>query len=154
LDQLASPGFDPEKTLLVSSGIGVPEPGIGTNQNPGEVKFTSYAPKDILLSTAAKEDSILLLNDRFDTNWKVLVDGKPGTVLRCNYIMRGVHLNPGNHLVEFRFEPPERAFYVSVAAVVSCVLLCCFLSLPSSPKGSIPGGVRDTNDTKHPVAIR
>ena len=67
---------------------------------------------------------MLLLNDRFDPNWKVRVDGKPETLLRCNYIMRGVYLTPGAHTVEFRFQPPVGPLYVSLAAIgVGLVLL-------------------------------
>jgi hypothetical protein len=29
---------------------------------------------------------VLLLNDRFDPNWNVRVDGKLERLLRCNYI--------------------------------------------------------------------
>jgi len=47
---------------------------------------------------------VLLLNDRFDPAWRVTVDGKAASLLRCNYIMRGVQLAPGEHTVEFTFE--------------------------------------------------
>ena len=66
---------------------------------------------------------MLLLNDRFDPTWRVLVDGKPETLLRCNYLMRGVHLEPGAHTVEFRFQPPVRPLYVSLAAILVGLLL-------------------------------
>jgi hypothetical protein len=38
--------------------------------------------------------------------------------------MRGVHLTPGVHTVEFRFEPPVRALYVSLTAVLTGMVLC------------------------------
>jgi hypothetical protein len=49
---------------------------------------------------------VLLLNDRFDPAWRVAVDGQPASLLRCNYIMRGVQLAPGAHTVEFTFQIP------------------------------------------------
>jgi hypothetical protein len=149
LDELANPAFDPEKSVLVSNDIGA---AAKTNQNAGDVKFISYAPKNILLSATPTVPSVLLLNDRFDPNWKVFVDGKPETLLRCNFIMRGVRLPPGDHRVEFRFEPPVRAFYVSVAAVALSVLLCGFLVLPSSPKNPIPESTRTDGTPKQQVA--
>jgi hypothetical protein len=45
--------------------------------------------------------AVLLLNDRYDSDWKVWVDRKPETLLRCNYLTRGVYLQPGAHVVEF-----------------------------------------------------
>ena len=46
-----------------------------------------------------------MLADAFDPDWQVFVDGKKSEVLRCNYVMRGVYLEPGHHNVEFRFRP-------------------------------------------------
>jgi hypothetical protein len=119
LTALASASFDPERTVLVSRGPPPPAPAAQpeTNQTSGIVEIEKYAPSDILLKASAAAPSVLLLNDRFDPNWKVLVDGRPETLLRCNYIMRGVHLAPGAHTVEFRFQPPVRLLYVSLAAI-------------------------------------
>ena len=80
-------------------------PAAGTNDSAGTVEFVSYAPKDILLKSRALSPSVLLLNDHFDLNWKVRVDGKPQPLLRCNYIMRGVYLEPGAHTIEFCSSP-------------------------------------------------
>ena len=102
---------------------GRPPSPAATNQDAGRVEFASYAPKDILLKTDAPAATMLLLNDRYDPNWKVLVDGAPGTVLRRNYLMRGVALPPGAHTVEFRFQPPTGPFRVSLAALGFGVLL-------------------------------
>ena len=68
--------------------------------------FLSYSSKKIVLQAAPAVPSILLLNDRFSTDWQVVVDGKPASLLRCNYIMRGVYLERGSHRVEFRFHLP------------------------------------------------
>jgi hypothetical protein len=59
-----------------------------------------------VLRTQADFASVLLLNDRFDPQWSVTVDGQPARLLRCNYIMRGVQLPPGTHTVRFSFRIP------------------------------------------------
>lgn len=66
----------------------------------------AFAPKEILLQAKTEVATVLLLNDRFDPQWTVTVDGKPATLLRCNYIMRGVQLDPGVHTVRFNFKIP------------------------------------------------
>jgi uncharacterized membrane protein YfhO len=70
---------------------------------------------------------VLLLNDRFDPHWSVLVDGKPAELLRCNFIMRGVYLTPGEHTVEFRFTLPKGPLYVSLTAIGVGIFLLGFL---------------------------
>jgi hypothetical protein len=137
LTDLASPSFNPAQTVLVAEPLPAPSPGSGTNQNAGTVEFTDYAPKRIVLRANAGCPAVLLLNDKFDPNWKVLVDGKPEKLLRCNYLMRGVQVRPGAHTVEFRFEPPVGTLYVTVAALGLCLALCGFLALcPAKWSGS------------------
>src|SRR5260370_9202004 len=133
LGTLASQQFDPEQSVLVDTQI----PASSAATNAGNVAFVSYAPKDIKFKAEAAGPSVLLLNDRFDPNWKVFVDGNPQPLLRCNFIMRGVQVPSGQHQVEFRFVPPVRALYVSVAAVfVGLVLVGCllFIKVPVEPK--------------------
>ena len=113
--------------MFVAGGLPPAPATAGTNDNAGTVEFASYAPKDIVLKSDAPAPSVLLLNDRFDPNWKVRVDGKPETLLRCNYIMRGVYLPPGAHTVEFRFQPPLGPLYVSLAAIGVGLLVLGFV---------------------------
>lgn len=115
LDKLVSRNFNPEKTVLVAAETPV-SPSVTPDSDPGSVKIVSYHPKSIVLNATAKTPSVLLINDKFSTDWKVSVDGKPANVLRCNYIMRGVHLEPGEHQIEFRFKPKMTTFYVSLGA--------------------------------------
>jgi len=127
LDQLAAASFDPEQSVFVTGALSAAPPATGTNDYAGKVEFASYAPKDIVLKSDGPAPSVLLLNDRFDPNWKVTVDGKPETLLRCNYIMRGVYLPTGAHTIEFRFQPPVGPLYVSLAAVGTGLLLLGFV---------------------------
>ena len=109
LEQLGSASFDPEQTVLVDTALPASqatENAGGNADEGGTVEFASYASKHIVLKTKADFASVLLLNDRFDPAWRVAVDGQPASLLRCNYIMRGVQLAPGAHTVEFTFQIP------------------------------------------------
>ena len=117
LQTLASRDFDASRAVLVSTAPPASPALATTNENSGSVDFKSYAPTDIRLATQAGAPSVLLLNDRYDPNWRVWVDGKPEPLLRCNYIMRGVYLTPGAHTVEFKFSLPSGPLYVSLSAI-------------------------------------
>jgi len=123
LKLMGSEAFDPAQTVLVAGGIPAVTIGAATNENSGTVEFTGYAPKDIKLKTKSDAAAVLLLNDKYDPNWQVWVDGKPAELLRCNFLMRGVHLPAGTHTVEFLFKPDVRTLYVSLAAITFGVLL-------------------------------
>jgi hypothetical protein len=137
LSRLSDEFFDPAQTVLVTSSSPLPSSGpISTNQSSGAVSLTSYAPKRIQLKSQASTPTVLLLNDRYDPDWKVNVDGKAETLLRCNFIMRGVHLPAGEHTIEFRFEPPLTGLYVSLAAIAVGLVLCGILVVAPKPTES------------------
>lgn len=127
LRRLASPEFDPTKLVLITDPIAAPAPATATNDNPGTVEFSHYEPNHIILKANANVPSILLLNDRFEENWKVTVDGKPSKLLRANYIMRGVQLDAGTHTIDYRYAPPVPLFYVTSSAIILGFVLLGFL---------------------------
>ncbi len=135
LQKLASGDFNPAETVLVADPLPAAGPGGVTNQNAGTVEYLDYAPKRIVLRAQAACPAVLLLNDHFDSTWKVTVDGKPQELLRCNYLMRGAYLPKGSHSVEFRYAPPMTPFYVSLAAVVValCLLGCLAVGRRQEP---------------------
>ncbi len=118
LKLLPSTNFNPHAEVLVADSI--PAPSVTTSSQPaGSVTFASYAPTRVVLDTEARTPCVLLLNDKHDKDWKVYVDGKEDTVLRANYVVRGVYLSAGKHRVEFRFQPPLGAFWVSLASLAA-----------------------------------
>lgn len=127
LDRLVSPEFDPHQTILINEGLPPNAPQSGPGGAPGSVAITQYAPKRVQLESQSDAPAVLLLNDKHDPAWRVSVDGQPQPVLRCNALMRGVYLPPGKHTIEFRFQPPLTAFYVSLAGAITAIGLCGLL---------------------------
>jgi hypothetical protein len=127
LQTLDSQGFDPETTVLIATNTPLAQKPGNAGTDPGTVKITNYQPKDVTLQAEAKTPAVLLLNDRTGAGWNVWIDQKPAEVLRCNYIMRGVFLPPGNHTVEFRFKAPLKYLYISGTALVIGLLLAGYV---------------------------
>lgn len=123
LTKLISKDFDPMKTVLVATNTPVGQSPTQPDADPGTVKIVTYHPKYIKLEADAKTSAVLLYNERIADHWNVWVDDKPSTVLRCNYIMRGVFVPAGHHTIVFRYQPPVTFFYVSVAAIGAGLLL-------------------------------
>jgi hypothetical protein len=128
LRHLASPNFQPRQTVLVSEPL--PAPPAPGGPEPDPVLIEQYEPKRIRLQTRADTATVLLVNDRHHPDWHVWVDGRPGSLLRCNYIMRGVHLPPGPHTVEWRYQPPFTGLYVSLGALALTAGVLGFLAGP------------------------
>jgi hypothetical protein len=117
LKLMTNADFNPTRTVIVSKPLAI-SPNLAT-QNVGSVTFASYSPKLIALQAIAPAPSVLLLNDHFDPDWKVSIDGKLATLLRCNFIMRGVVVPAGEHQIQFQFTPRLGPLYLSVAAIAA-----------------------------------
>jgi len=129
LAQMVSPSFDPTKLILLPNPLPVTAKPTGTNSDFTAVKFTSYQPADIRLEATPNNPSVLMLCDKYDPAWQVFVDGKRSEVLRCNFLMRGVFLDPGRHEVEFRFRPNGKMLYANLAAVFAAICLLGYAML-------------------------
>jgi hypothetical protein len=130
---LSDQKFEPWDTLLVDANTPPPQPSSASTSDPGTVTITDYHPKNVRLKADVKTQSVLLLNDRYDTDWHVLLDGAPVAMLRCNDIMRGVSLPPGQHEVEFVFKPSLKTLYISVSAIVIGIILAGYLVITRKP---------------------
>lgn len=117
LKTLTDPAFDPWSAVVVSDEIAASST-VATNADGGTVTFASYAPRRIELKANATAASVLLLNDRYDADWRVTVDGQPAKLLRANFIMRGVQVPAGDHTVVFEFRPSLKGLKVSLAAML------------------------------------
>ena len=138
LQQLASASFDPSQTVLVTAALPTaPAPG-RTNAPAGTVEFARYRPNHITLKAHAESPSVLLLNDKYDPDWQVYVDGRRAELLRCNFIMRGVFMPPGNHTVQFRFRPSIWMMYITISAMVLGLLMLSFLLLARRQEEPLP----------------
>jgi hypothetical protein len=122
LSTLAARDFDPAQTVLVSPPA-KDLPPVSTNENSGTVEFKDYSSKHIVLTANAATPSVLLYNDRYDSHWAVTVDGKPVDLLRCNFIMRGIYLQPGQHTIEWNFSMLDRSMFVTGAAFLLALIL-------------------------------
>ena len=61
-------------------------------------------------AATAPEPALLTIAESWYPHWRVWVDGQPAQVLRVNWALLGVWVEPGNHRIEFRYERPWYAF--------------------------------------------
>ena len=147
LAQLNNPAFRPADTVFVDRALPVPPSAIG-KEAPGTVEIKpNYIPKRVELAADVKAPAVLLLNEKVDPRWEVFVDGKPDTLLHCNFIMRGVFLTPGTHEVVFQFAPRYRGLMISLASIAVALGLVGFLLIfPGKPEaGDAPDGTTNAN---------
>lgn len=108
LEQLKDPAWNARLSVLLLSAPTVqpkatPTPSIS---RPGmnHVDLQTYTPTDIDLETQTDAPGyFLLINDQYDSDWQVQVNGQDAPLLRADYIMRAVLLPPGTARVTMHY---------------------------------------------------
>jgi hypothetical protein len=130
LQEMTQPSFNPLTNLFVHGETSFTPSGDTNFQ--GTVNITSYKPKRIELAVSNSAPAILLYNDKITEDWHVMIDDKPGQLLRANYLMRGIPVPPGSHKVVMYYEMPSQSLYVSLAGIA--VALGCLGFVAAVPR--------------------
>ena len=90
----------------------------------GEIALVEYAPNRLKYHYTATEPVFAVFSEIFyDKGWGVTVDGEPADALRVDYILRGMELPAGEHIVEWSFRAPHWGFVNFVTVVCSLLVL-------------------------------
>jgi len=114
LQRMASPQWEPTASVIVSGDLA---PGTGKGISP--VRIVRYTRPRIEMEVDLPSEGILLLNDKYDPDWRIRVDGEDTPVLRCNNIMRGLHVPAGKHRIVMTYRPYMIPFLVNLAAALA-----------------------------------
>ncbi|UCD11130.1 MAG: YfhO family protein [Nitrospinaceae bacterium] len=95
------PAFDASKKVLLSN----PVQWNRADNFDGRVLSLDHTPNRVTLKTRQNGEGFLVLLDSYFPGWTVTVDGKTGRIYRGNFFYRAVKLGPGEHTVEFTFQP-------------------------------------------------
>jgi len=105
-DAVINGNFDPAATALIETG---PPDWWTTPANDAlssaSAQITDYQPNQVSIEVDGPTPSFLVLADGYDSGWNVYVDGERQPLYRTNYVVRGVFLPEGHHLVEFIYQP-------------------------------------------------
>lgn len=88
---------------------------------------TSYAPDRLTYQAKTQKGGIAVFSEiYFPWGWQATIDGKPAEIGRVNYVLRALSLQPGEHSIEFKFDPKSTQVTnnLSITAVVIIYILC------------------------------
>jgi hypothetical protein len=121
---VASPDMDLHRQVLIEG-----DPSVGSepsgDQSAVAADVSDLGPNAVRVQASAAAPSYLVLDDFYHRGWTAHVDGQPARVLIANALFRAVAIEPGQHTVEFRFEPLSHL----VGAAISAVCLALDLAL-------------------------
>ncbi|MBN2126729.1 MAG: YfhO family protein, partial [Deltaproteobacteria bacterium] len=102
LDILASPDFDPYRTVLFEREEAPPDLTPGGFREPlraWSTEILSYRPDRIELRAASSRPAYLVLSEVFYPGWKAFVDDRPARILRGDHLFRVLEFPEGSHRV-------------------------------------------------------
>jgi hypothetical protein len=100
-----APGFDGRRVAVTERELpGLPQDNGRDSPAAGSARLISYEPERVVARASASRPSLFVLTDLHYPGWKATVDGRDVPVERVNYLLRGVPLTAGTHVVEFRYE--------------------------------------------------
>ena len=87
------------------------------------VKITSYEPNRLTYDVNTGKGGVLVFSEIYYPGWTATVDGQNVELGRVNYILRAIHIEPGQHQVELAFFPKSVNMTETVAYIAFAILL-------------------------------
>ncbi|MBT1072527.1 YfhO family protein [Pelotalea chapellei] len=106
MELLQAPGFDPRRVALVETAPPVKLADPGAPVDPaGSVHVERFQAEQISVTATVRSNTLLVLGEKYFQDWRALVDGHETPIVPVNHVLRGIYLTPGNHAVEFIYDP-------------------------------------------------
>jgi hypothetical protein len=116
-------GFKPSNTAIVDTRFS--EQIIdGLDNTASSIVLTEYKPNYLKYNSNSTNDGIVIFSEiYYDKGWNAYVNGELKPHFRANFVLRGMKVLAGNHVVEFKFEPAVYHVSERIALASSIVLL-------------------------------
>ena len=87
------------------------------------VKITSYEPNRLTYDVNSGKGGVLVFSEIYYPGWTATIDGEAVELGRVNYILRAIHIQPGQHQVELAFFPKSVDMTETIAYIAFALLL-------------------------------
>ena len=123
--------FNPANSAIVDTRFSE-QMIIGLDNTGTSITLAEYKPNYLKYNSTTAKDGIAIFSEiYYDKGWNAYLDGELKPHFRANYVLRGMKIPAGNHVVEFKFEPA--VYHVSeriaLASSVVLLLLLAFVSV-------------------------
>ena len=118
--------FDPAQTAFIDKAQNANIPQI-TFDSSAKIKLTKYNNDEIEYESDAKSDQFAVFSEiYYSAGWNAYIDGKKTPYYKVNYLLRGMPVAAGHHVITFKFEPASYKTGYTLATIGN-ILLYLFL---------------------------
>jgi len=122
--------FDPSTTAIIDEREKEKLGGLSPSSDPSaKVKMDKYKANHLTYSAECSKKNLLVFSEiYYPVGWKILVDGNETDIIRVNYLLRAIVLEPGKHKIEMIYEPSSyfTSKPISLVASISVIGLVLF----------------------------
>jgi hypothetical protein len=95
-----------------------------------DIAYVSLGPQAARILVGTRRGGIAVVRNVYDPNWHATIDGRAVPLLRVDYLLQGVRVPPGRHIVELRYDDPwiRPALWASVLALIALAAVAVVLA--------------------------
>ncbi|QLE59475.1 YfhO family protein [Nostoc sp. TCL26-01] len=123
--------YEPSKVAFVEENINLKTQNFDLGAT---TKFTKLNDTHNQVLTNSSSPAFLVLSNIYYPGWQAKIDGKPTHIFQTNYVLQGVLIPQGNHLIEFEFNPIS--FHIGAGISVSSLFLLGYILTKDSKNQS------------------
>jgi hypothetical protein len=93
------------------------------------IQLVRYQANAISYKSETTQNQLAVFSEiYYKKGWNAYIDGVLATHIRVNYILRGLQIPAGNHLIEFKFEPTiiAKGNFVNIVSLAIFILIVSF----------------------------
>ena len=102
VERILDAGFDYRNSAITATPVNLSHV---PSRPATAATILSESQRKLRIQADLQEPVLLVLSDLYYPGWLASVDGVPASILRANHVTRGVLLEPGHHIIDFRFQP-------------------------------------------------
>ena len=123
-------GFNPANLAIVDARYSE-QMIVGLDNIGASITLTEYKANYLKYNSTATKKGIAIFSEiYYDKGWNAYVNGEFKPHFRANYVLRGMQIPAGNHVVEFKFEPSiyNIGEKISFSSSIILLLVLTFMS--------------------------
>ncbi len=100
-------------------------------EHESEITLINYKPNHLTYkANVDKKESFAVFSEIYyegsGNDWQAYINGEPKDHIRVNYLLRGLKIPKGEHLIEFKFQPPSYFIGEKISFIFSIIIIILF----------------------------
>jgi len=123
MNAIRAPGFDPSARVVLEQAPGLASGAGGAGRATARTTYRDAGPQHAVIQVDAPGPGVVLVRNAFEPNWRAAVDGRPVPVLAADFVIQGIPVGGGRHVIELFYDDPLIGYGMLGSAVAIVTLL-------------------------------